>query len=115
MKFTKGLKAGIFPVHGDEDLEEFFVSPLNYPPNLDSETIQYWNSLANVAEALDAMHNLELERENRRHDCYSEFRVCQVQAKESGKNPKQDITGETEIYGAPECDLARLDPSINVP
>ncbi|KAI1410206.1 hypothetical protein F5Y13DRAFT_202335 [Hypoxylon sp. FL1857] len=121
--------------YGDEDLEEFFASPLNYPPNLNPETVQFWNSLANVAKALDAMHNLDLERENGRHDSYSgwhcdlkpdnilrvdgefklaDFGFAKFKPKNPGRIPKQYITGGTETYGAPECDRARLDPSICV-
>lgn len=54
--------------YGEEDLDEFFASQRNYPPNLNPETIQFWNSLANVAQVLDSMHNLEFGRENGRHD-----------------------------------------------
>ncbi|KAI1101815.1 hypothetical protein F4804DRAFT_314785 [Jackrogersella minutella] len=121
--------------YGEEDLEEFFVSPRNCPPNLNPETIQFWNSLANVAKALDAMHDLELERENGRHDSFSgwhcdlkpdnilrvdgefklaDFGFAKFKPKNPGGIPKQYITGGTETYGAPECDRARLDPSISV-
>ncbi|KAI1453403.1 hypothetical protein F4805DRAFT_377169 [Annulohypoxylon moriforme] len=121
--------------YGEEDLEEFFASQRNYPPNLNPETIQFWNSLANVAQALDSMHNLDLERENGRHDCFSgwhcdlkpdnilrvdgefklaDFGFAKFKPKNPGGVPKQYITGGTETYGAPECDRARLDPTISV-
>ncbi|KAI2466329.1 hypothetical protein F4781DRAFT_406060 [Annulohypoxylon bovei var. microspora] len=121
--------------YGEEDLEEFFASPRNYPPNLNPETIKFWNSLANVAEALDTMHNLEIERENGRHDYFSgwhcdlktdnilrvdgefklaDFGFAKFKPKNPGEIPRQYMTGGTETYGAPECDRARLDPSISV-
>ncbi|OTA58295.1 hypothetical protein K449DRAFT_397906 [Hypoxylon sp. EC38] len=121
--------------YGDEDLEEFFASSFNYPPNLNAETIQYWRSLANVAKALDAMHDLDLERENGRHDRYSgwhcdlkpdnilrvdgefklaDFGFAKFKPMNPGRVPKQYMRGGTETYGAPECDRARLDSSISV-
>ncbi|KAI1386093.1 uncharacterized protein F4822DRAFT_305220 [Hypoxylon trugodes] len=122
--------------YGEEDLEEFFASQRNCPPNLNPETIQFWKSLANVAEALDAIHNLELERENGHHDCFSgwhcdlkpdnilrvngEFKLADFgfakfkPTKLGDVQTKARITGGTETYGAPECDRARQDPSISV-
>lgn len=121
--------------YGEEDLDEFFASQRNYPPNLNPETIQFWNSLANVAQVLDSMHNLEFGRENGRHDHFfgwhgdlkpdnilrvdGEFKLANFGfAKFKPKNPsevqKQYITRGTETYAAPECDRARLDPTISV-
>ncbi|KAI2619905.1 hypothetical protein GGR54DRAFT_639670 [Hypoxylon sp. NC1633] len=121
--------------YGEYDLEEFFASPKNYPPNLNQETIQFWTSLAKVAEALDAVHDLELERENGRRDSFSgwhcdlkpdnilridgefklaDFGFAKFKRKTPGQVPKEYLTGGTETYGAPECDRARLDPSISV-
>ncbi|KAI1370250.1 hypothetical protein F4677DRAFT_457997 [Hypoxylon crocopeplum] len=119
--------------YGDEDLEEFFASSENYPPNLNEETIHFWMSLANVAEALDTMHDLEVKRENGHRDSFtgchcdlkpdnilrvnSEFKLAdfgfaKFQRRNPGRFPdKQFITGGTETYGAPECDIARRDPS----
>ncbi|KAI0379192.1 hypothetical protein F5Y04DRAFT_259958 [Hypomontagnella monticulosa] len=122
--------------YGDQDLEEFFASLQNYPPILNSETIQFWKSLANVAKALNAMHNLKLERENGHHDTFSgwhcdlkpdnilrvddEFKLADfgfAKFKPMNPNsfpPKERLTGGTETYGAPECDRARSDPSVSV-
>ncbi|KAI1209587.1 uncharacterized protein F4807DRAFT_97731 [Annulohypoxylon truncatum] len=121
--------------YGEEDLDEFFASRRNYPPNLNPETLQFWNSLANVAQALDSVHNLELERENGRHDYFSgchcdlkpdnilrvdgefklaDFGFAKFKPKNPGGVPKQYIPGGTATYGAPECDRARLDPTISV-
>ncbi|KAI0888745.1 uncharacterized protein GGS22DRAFT_196622 [Annulohypoxylon maeteangense] len=120
---------------GEQDLEEFFASQRNYPPNLNPETIQFWNSLSNVAQALDSMHNLEVERENGRYDHFSgwhcdlkpdnilrvdgefklaDFGFAKFKPKNPGGVPKQCITGGTETYGAPECDRARDDPTKSV-
>ncbi|KAI1775401.1 hypothetical protein F4818DRAFT_48219 [Hypoxylon cercidicola] len=126
--------------YGEEDLEEFFASKMNYPPILNSETIQFWESLANVANALHSMHNLVLERQDGRHHFFSgwhcdlkpdnilrvggEFKLADFGfAKFKPKYPdggappeelKSLITGGTETYGAPECDIARRDPSKSV-
>lgn len=59
--------------YGEEDLEEFFASTRNYPPILNTETIQFWESLANVANALHSMHNLVLKRQDGRHHFFSGY------------------------------------------
>ncbi|OTB00362.1 hypothetical protein M426DRAFT_236804 [Hypoxylon sp. CI-4A] len=120
---------------GDDDLEEFFASSRIYPPNLFPETIQFYNSLANIAEGLDLIHDLDLERENGLHDRYSgwhcdlkpdnilrvdgefklaDFGFAKFQRRNPGNIPRGFVTGGTETYGAPECDRARRDPSISV-
>ncbi|KAI0128203.1 hypothetical protein F4776DRAFT_199282 [Hypoxylon sp. NC0597] len=119
--------------YGEEDLEEFFASPENHPPNLNQETIEFWRSLAYVAEALDKIHNLQVKREDGRCDSFSgwhcdlkpdnilrvnmkfklaDFGFARFKRMKPGTIPSRElITGGTETYGAPECDIARRDPS----
>lgn len=49
---------------GEFDLEEFFAQPSHHPPSLNAEIIEFWNSLGNVAKALQRIHNLSIVREN---------------------------------------------------
>ncbi|XXG99358.1 hypothetical protein Hte_005695 [Hypoxylon texense] len=113
--------------YGEEDLEEFFASSRNYPPILNTETIQFWESLANVANALHSMHNLVLKRQDGRHHFFSgvdgefklaDFGFAKFKPKYPDGAPPEElitlITGGTETYGAPECDIARRDPSKSV-
>ncbi|KAI1089040.1 hypothetical protein F5B19DRAFT_468927 [Rostrohypoxylon terebratum] len=118
--------------YGEENLDEFFASQRNYPPSLNPEIIQFWNSLANVGQVLDSIHNLEYGRENghifRWHGDLKPDNILRVdgelklanlglakfKARDPGEVQKQHITGRTGTYGAPECDRVRLDSTISL-
>lgn len=44
---------------GEFDLDEFFAQRL--PPVFQGETEEFWRALLDVAEALDGIHNLEMD------------------------------------------------------
>ncbi|KAI1760751.1 hypothetical protein GGR53DRAFT_62938 [Hypoxylon sp. FL1150] len=136
---TVGRTYNILLEYGDEDLEEFLASKETYPPSFPTETIQFWESLANVATALHSIHNLVLRRQDGSQHLFSgwhcdlkpdnilrvdgEFKLADFGfAKFKPKYPLgappekliSFITGGTETYGAPECDVARRDPRKSV-
>ncbi|CAJ2513989.1 Uu.00g021080.m01.CDS01 [Anthostomella pinea] len=114
--------------YGDEDLEEFFASPLHYPPILNAETIKFWGGLVNVAEALERMHNLDVKREDGQSQQYygwhadlkpdnilrvhGEFKLAgfgfaKFKNRDLDSIAEEFMIGGTETYSAPECDRNR--------
>jgi hypothetical protein len=48
---------------GEFDLEEFFGEPQQYPPVLQLEIVQFWESFFKVADAISHVHNLTIRTE----------------------------------------------------
>lgn len=49
---------------GQFDLEEFFGEPQQYPPVLQLEIVQFWESFFKVADAISRVHNLKVKAED---------------------------------------------------
>jgi hypothetical protein len=56
--------------YGEHDLEEFFASPISYPPVRTPEIIGFWRSLFKVAEALKRIHILDHEQDGQTDEFY---------------------------------------------
>ncbi|KAI1081682.1 hypothetical protein F5B20DRAFT_52386 [Whalleya microplaca] len=113
--------------YGESDLEEFFESK-PYPPNLEAERVRFWESIANVAEALEKVHNLNISLEDGnilRLDGWhadikpanilkvdeefklADFGFAKFKPRNRDRVPTELMTGGTRTYGAPECDRNR--------
>jgi hypothetical protein len=55
---------------GEFDLEEFFGDQQQYPPVLQLEIVDFWQSFFKVADAISRVHNLEVETEDRQKKVY---------------------------------------------
>ncbi|KAK8077667.1 serine/threonine protein kinase [Apiospora saccharicola] len=113
--------------YGDFDLEELFLS--KSPPTCFETTVEFWEALFKVAEAVDGIHNLRARRELgpsvNFHGWHADIKpdnILRVRGEykladlgfakfrkkdENGREPSTGLIGLTETYGAPETDIKR--------
>ncbi|KAL9021295.1 MAG: hypothetical protein Q9185_001500 [Variospora sp. 1 TL-2023] len=104
---------------GEFDLDEYFAQRL--PPVFQGETEEFWRALFDVAEALERIHNLDLDTHgivqqfNGWHADVKPDNILSVQGKfklsdpgfakfvkKTDNDPEEFLLGGTETYGAPE-------------
>ncbi|KAK8134175.1 hypothetical protein PG984_006187 [Apiospora sp. TS-2023a] len=113
--------------YGDFDLEELFLS--QSPPTSFETTVEFWEALIKVAEAVERIHNLRVRRELgpsvNFHGWHADIKpdnILRVRGEykladlgfakfrkkdENGLEPSTGLIGLTETYGAPETDRKR--------
>ncbi|KAL8962851.1 MAG: hypothetical protein Q9193_000811 [Seirophora villosa] len=111
---------------GEFDLDEFFAQRL--PPVFQSETEEFWRAFLDVAEALDGIHNLEMDTHGtvqQFHGWHADvkpdnilsiqgkFKLCDpgfaTFVRKTRNDPEAFLLGGTETYGAPERHPGRRD------
>ncbi|OAG42928.1 hypothetical protein AYO21_02879 [Fonsecaea monophora] len=114
-----GLTHNILLEFGELDLDEFFAHEFSSPPVRSPEIISFWESLFQVAEALQRIHNLKIDQDGQTEEYYGwhadvkpdnilrvhgefklvDFGFTKFKKKGSQAIPMEYMDGGTQSYG----------------